>query len=94
MRGLAIFRGLAISLALAGLCSIIRLNKCFYAETYLSATLAGINTWVYLSDLQENRIYGGFHKSSNIGLFYCNLQDQECHSEANWNELVNPYMED
>jgi hypothetical protein len=71
-----------------------RLNKCFYAETYISATPAGINTWVYLSDLQENKIYGGFHKSSNIGLFYCNLQDQECHSEANWNELVNPDMED
>jgi hypothetical protein len=71
-----------------------RLNKCFYVETYISATRVGINTWVYLSDLQENRIYGGFHKSSNIGLFYCNLQDQECHSEANWNELVNPYMED
>jgi hypothetical protein len=71
-----------------------RLNKCFYAETYTSATRVGINTWVYLSDLQENRIYGGFHKSSNIGLFYCNLQDEECHSEANWNELVNAYMED
>jgi hypothetical protein len=71
-----------------------RLNKCFYAETYISATPVGINTWVYLSDLPENRIYGGFHKSSNIGLFYCNLQDQECHSEANWNELVNLYLED
>ena len=71
-----------------------RLNKCLYAETYISATPVGINTWVYLSDLPENRIYGGFHKSSNIGFFYCNLQNQECHSEANWNELVDPYMED
>jgi hypothetical protein len=71
-----------------------RLNKCFYAETYISATPVGINTWVYLSDLPENRVYGGFHKSSNIGLFYCNLQYQECHSEANWNELVNSYLED
>jgi hypothetical protein len=71
-----------------------RLNKCFYAETYISATPVGINTWVYLSDLPENRIYGGFHKSSNIGLFYCNLQYQECHSEANWHELVNSYLED
>ena len=31
-----------------------RLNKCFYAETYISATPVGINTWVYLSDLEEN----------------------------------------
>jgi hypothetical protein len=71
-----------------------RLNKCFYVETYISPTPVGINMWVYLSDLQDNRIYGGFHRSTNIGLFYCNLQDQECHSEAAWNELVNQYMED
>jgi hypothetical protein len=72
----------------------VRLNKCFYAETYLSPTPVGINKWVYLSDLQENRICGGLHRSTNIGLFYCNLQDKECHSEAEWNELVKPYMED
>jgi hypothetical protein len=71
-----------------------RLKKCFYAETYISPTPVGINMWVYLSDLQDNRIYGGFHRSTNIGLFYCNLQDQQCHSETEWNELVNPYMED
>jgi hypothetical protein len=71
-----------------------RLNKCFYAETYISPTPVGINMWVYLSDLQENRIYGGFHRSTNIGLFYCNLQDKECQSETEWNELAKPYMED
>ncbi len=71
-----------------------RLNKCFYEETYISLTPAGTNMWVYLSDLQDNRIYGGFHMSTNIGLFYCNLLDKECHSEAEWNGLVKPYMED
>jgi hypothetical protein len=71
-----------------------RLNKCFYAETYKSPTRVGINTWVYLSDLQDNRIYGGFHRSTNIGLFYCSLQDKECQSEAEWNELAKPYLED
>ncbi len=71
-----------------------RLNKCFYAETDISPTPVGINMWVYLSDHQENRIYGGFHRSTNIGLFYCNLQHKECHSEAEWNELVKAYMED
>jgi hypothetical protein len=71
-----------------------RLNKCFYAETYISLTPVGINTWVYLSDLQENRIYGGFHKSTNLGFFYCNLQDKQCHSVAEWNELVKAYLED
>jgi len=71
-----------------------RLKKCLYAETYISPTPVGINMWVYLSDLEENRIYGGFHRSTNIGFFYCNLEDKECHSEAEWNELVKPYMED
>jgi hypothetical protein len=71
-----------------------RLNKCLYAETYISPTPAGINLWVYLSDLRENRIYGGFHRSTNIGLFYCNLEDKECHSDAEWNEIVKQYMEE
>jgi hypothetical protein len=71
-----------------------RLNKCLYAETYISPTPAGINMWVYLSDLRENRIYGGFHRSTNIGLFYCNLEDKECHSETEWNEIVKQYMEE
>ena len=70
------------------------LNKCFYAETYMFTTPVGNNTWVYLSDLQVNRIYGGFHKSTNIGLFYCSVEGKECHSEAEWNQLVKPYMED
>ena len=70
-----------------------RLNKCFYEETYRSPTPVGSNLWVYLFDLPENRIYGGFHRSTNIGFFYCNLGDKECHSEAEWEALVKMYME-
>jgi len=70
-----------------------RLNKCFYEETYVSPTPRGMNVWVYLSDLLENRIYGGFHRSTNIGFFYCNLQDKECHSETEWEALVKSYIE-
>ena len=70
------------------------LKKCVYAETYISTAPVGTNVWVYLSDLQTNRIYGGFHRSANLGLFYCNLGDKECRSEAEWNELLKPYMED
>jgi len=71
-----------------------RLNKCFCRETYISHTPVGINMWVYLSDLQENRIYGGFHKSTNIGFFYCDLQNKQCHSVSEWNELMKQYMVD
>ena len=38
--------------------------------------------------------YGEFHWSTNIGLFYCNLEDKQCHTEAEWNALMKPYMED
>jgi hypothetical protein len=34
----------------------VRLNKCFYSETYISFTPVDINLWVYLSDLQAKRI--------------------------------------
>ena len=70
-----------------------RLNKCFYTETYISQTPVGVNMWVYLSDLQENRIHGGFHRSTNLGFFYCNVQDKECHSEVEWNDLAKAYIE-
>jgi hypothetical protein len=72
----------------------VRLKKCFYRETYISHTPVGINMWVYLSDLQENRIYGGFHRSTNIGFFYCDLQNKQCRSISEWNELVKQYMVD
>ena len=72
----------------------VRLKKCFYRETYISHTPVGISMWVYLSDLQENRIYGGFHRSTNIGLFYCDLQEKQCGSISEWNELVKQYMVD
>jgi hypothetical protein len=71
-----------------------RLNKCFYAQTYISPASVGVNMWVYLSDLEQNRIYGGFHRSANLDLFYCNLEDHEYHSATEWNDLVKPYMED
>src|SRR6516165_12271267 len=39
-----------------------RLKKRFYRETYTSHTPVG-------TDLQDNRIYGGYHRSTNIGFF-------------------------
>ena len=73
----------------------LRLNKCLYAETYISHTPVGAGRWGCLSDLQERmEPQGGFHRSTNIGLFYCNLEDKECHSEAEWNRLLKRYMED
>ena len=72
----------------------VRLKKCFYRETYISHTPVGTSMWVYLSDLQENRIYGGFHRSTNIDLFYCDLQDKQCRSISEWNELAKQFMAD
>jgi hypothetical protein len=69
------------------------LNICFYVEALTSFTPKGINRWIYLYDLETKRIYGGFHSSTNIGLFYCGVGDKECHSEAEWYELLKLYME-
>ena len=50
------------------------LNKCLYAETYMYTTPVGNNTWVYLSDLQLNRIYGGFTSRPTLAFFTAALK--------------------
>jgi hypothetical protein len=67
------------------------LNICFYVEALRSFSPKGISRWVYLYDLGTKRIYGGLHSSTNIGLFYCGVGNKECHSEAEWYELLRPY---
>jgi hypothetical protein len=47
----------------------IRLNKCFYEETYLSPTPVGINMWVYLSDLQDIGFTAGFTCPPTLAFF-------------------------
>jgi hypothetical protein len=64
-----------------------RLNKCLYAETYISPTPVGINMWVYLSDLRENRIYGGFHRSTNIGFFSAILKTKNATQKPSGTKL-------
>ena len=52
-----------------------RQSKCmFLCGDFLSFTPKGTNRWAYLYDIQTKRIYGGFHSSTNIGLFYCALK--------------------
>jgi hypothetical protein len=57
-----------------------------------------INMWVYLSDLRDNRIYGGFHISTTIGLFLLQSSGQrmplgfrvERACEAVYGRLIGP----
>src|SRR5262249_58247540 len=68
-----------------------RLNKCFYAETYISPTPVGINKWVYLSDLQENRIYGGVFRCPHMCLLFFMLCGTGRHSQPPRNRHFKPY---
>ncbi len=47
-----------------------------------------------LYDLLENREYGSFTKDTEIGVSECIAQHATCRSEAEWDNLVNPYLEE
>jgi hypothetical protein len=70
-----------------------RLNKCFYLESSTSyerkdnksTSLKGLR----LFDLNDNKEYATF-----IEGLTCDVRGQQCRSEAEWRELVKPYMDD
>src|SRR5207245_1447001 len=64
-----------------------RLNKCFYAETDISPTPVGINMWVYLSDHQENRIYGGFTGPPTLAFFTATFNTRNATQKPNGTNL-------
>jgi hypothetical protein len=74
------------------------LNKCFYL-----LIVTGVNykehpqyttTLMTLLDLNENKEYGTFFKRSDMaGPAHCNVQQNSCRSEREWQELLKPYME-
>ena len=63
-----------------------KLNKCFIVVKHFDANE------VYLYDVNENNIYGGFQKYENSTK--CYVLEKKCNSEEEWDKLVKPYMED
>src|ERR1700730_7086119 len=70
-----------------------RLNKCFYLEISTSyerkSNKATSLKSLRLFDLNENKEYATF-----IEGLTCDVRGKQCHSEAEWRELVKPYMDD
>ena len=74
------------------------LNKCFFLEIVTSVnykeTPKNMSTMMTLFDLNDHKEYGEYFKRSQDSIpFICTVQDQICHSEAEWRELLKPYME-
>jgi hypothetical protein len=69
-------------------------NKCFFME--LSTVLDGkdIMSGFRLFDVLDYREYGNFMRSSNFGVLNCLVEGTACRTEAGWNKLVKPYMEE
>ena len=75
------------------------LNKCFFIGKrydFIRHTLTG-SLNISLVDLNENREFGRFILSNpvnNKSPSACNVAGKTCHSEADWKDLIKPYMED
>jgi hypothetical protein len=41
-----------------------------------------------------NRDYGSFQKDTEHGVIACIVQDTLCRSEAEWDNLIKPYMDE
>jgi len=71
-----------------------RLNKCFYLE--ISTTYERDKKplkALRLFDLHDNNEYA--HAAFTEGtVLYCSVRDRFCSSEAEWRELIEPFMED
>jgi hypothetical protein len=75
------------------------LNKCFYliitTGIHSKENPQYTTTFVTIINLNENKEYGSFFKRSlDSAPVMCNLRQQVCHSQGEWEELLKPYMEE
>jgi hypothetical protein len=77
------------------------LNKCFYLLTSTTLPLNGINnkgsaiSLKLLTNLNDNKEYGQVIKrNSDAHPSSCHFKEVRCHSEAEWDNLANPFMSD
>src|SRR5262245_35628295 len=71
-----------------------RLNKCFYLEIHTTYERdKKPRKALRLFDLHDNNEYA--HAAFIEGaVIYCSVRDRFCRSEAEWRELIKPFMED
>jgi hypothetical protein len=68
-----------------------RLNKCFFLE--INEVYPTRSKMLRLFDVNDNKGYGIYTEGGNLP-FVCVVQDGICRSEAEWKELIKPFMED
>jgi hypothetical protein len=73
-----------------------RLNKCFFLVISIYTDTEPLKmTYVYtILDLLENREYGNFQRDTELGVIACTVQNTLCRSEAEWDNLIKPYMDE
>jgi len=65
-----------------------KLNKCFMLVTYSKSQLKS------LKSVSENKIYGSLLARQDSKTIICNVLENKCKTEKEWNALVKPYMEE
>jgi len=65
-----------------------RLNKCFMLVTYSTSRMKS------LKSISENKIYGSLLVKQNSKTLICNVLENKCKTEKEWDALVKPYMEE
>ena len=78
-----------------------KLNKCFVLQTTTSFHYKDkekkktTSTLINLYDVNENKDYGTFFKDDvDQQPFQCYVLEAVCHSEAEWDALIKPYMQE
>ena len=72
-----------------------RLNKCFFLEILVVIENGKWSKHIRLSDLNENKEYGSYSNSDkNPKYVWCIVRNSRCSSEAEFQTLIKPYMED
>ena len=77
-----------------------KLNKCFFLLTLSDSPYKGKNksfsTTIELFDINEQNEYGNFYIRPQVDKFpiACKVVDKFCHSQAEWQALIKPYMEE
>jgi hypothetical protein len=77
----------------------IALNKCFIVEQFLVVNGSSPSGYVieFASDINDHKAFASFSGRFGFGNSdtptVCQVNEKSCHSEAEWRELLKPYME-
>src|SRR5262245_38938136 len=65
-----------------------RLNKCMYLEISQTSGRKGINRFLRLFDINENREIATYIKTAGNPLVHCQVQEKICRTEEEWRQLI------